>query len=356
MNIIKRLYDRVLVQGLSGMAYGLFATLLIGTIIEQIGKYVQGSLGGYMLIVAAIAKTLTGAGIGIGVAGKLKQSPLVTVSAAVAGLTGAFAGKIIAGTLVVGGNLVLGVPGEPLGAFVAAYVAVEVGNIISGKTSIDIIITPALSIAFGCGAGILLGRPIAKLMTKIGQMINWGVEKQPLIMGVVVAVLMGMALTLPISSAAIGISLNLTGLAAGAATVGCCANMIGFAVASFKDNKIGGLVAQGIGTSMIQMPNIIRKPVIWLPAIVSSAILGPISTCIFKMTSNAAGSGMGTCGFVGQLMTYETMTDAGVDKIVVLIEIFVMHFILPAVISGTVCEFLRKKGMIAKGDMRIETN
>ncbi len=354
MNLLKKIYDRILIQGLSGMALGLFATLLIGTIISQIGTYVGGQFGQYMLVVGAIAKTLTGAGIGVGVATKLNQSPLVAVSAAVAGMTGAFASNIIAGTLTPGASFTVGIPGEPLGAFVAAYVAVETGGIISGKTKLDILLTPAISIGFGCSAGILIGRPIASLMNKIGDMINWGVEKQPLVMGIVVSVLMGMALTLPISSAAIGISLNLSGLAAGAATVGCCANMIGFAVASYRDNKFGGFVAQGIGTSMIQMPNIIKKPIIWFPAIISSALLGPVSTCIFKMTDNATGSGMGTCGLVGQIMTYQTMREQSISGTIIIIEIVVMHFILPAVIAFIVSEMMRKRGYINMGDMKIE--
>lgn len=356
MNIFKRLYDRVLIQGLSGMALGLFSTLLIGTIIEQVGIFIDGTIGNYIVVVAAIAKTLTGAGIGVGVAAKFKESPLVTASASVAGLTGAFASQIIAGTFVGGGTITLGAPGEPLGAFVAAYIACTVGELISGKTSIDIILTPTITIGFGAAAGILLGRPIATFMTKIGEIINWGVEKQPLVMGIVVSVLMGIALTLPISSAAIGISLKLSGLAAGAATIGCCANMIGFAVASFKENKFGGFIAQGIGTSMIQMPNIIKKPVIWLPAIVSSALLGPVSTCLLKMTSNAKGAGMGTCGFVGQIMTYETMTSQGISSNIVIIQIVIMHFLLPGVVALVVSQFLRKKGIIKDGDMKIEVN
>lgn len=356
MNIIKKLYDRILIQGLSGMAFGLFSTLLLGTIIEQIGLYIQGEIGQYMVTVAAIAKTLTGAGIGVGVAVKFKQSALVTASASVAGMTGAFAAQILNGALVSGGAITLGVPGEPLGAFAAAYVAVEIGGLVSGKTKLDIVLTPFITVGVGATAGILIGRPIATFMTKIGSMINWGVERQPLVMGIVVAVLMGMALTLPISSAAIGISLKLSGLAAGAATIGCCANMIGFAVASFKENGFGGFIAQGIGTSMIQMPNIIRKPVIWLPAIVSSAVLGPVSTCVLKMTSNAKGSGMGSCGLVGQIMTYQTMTAQGVKPSFVMAQIIIMHFVLPGLIAFFVAQFLRKKGIIANGDMKIENN
>ena len=354
MNVLKRLYERILIQGLAGMASGLFATLLFGTILEQIGVYVGGTVGNYMMVIAAIAKTLTGAGIGVAVAAKLNSSMLVCASASVVGMTGAYASYIINGTMAGGGIFTLGLPGEPLGAFVAAYVAVEIGGLVSGKTKIDIILTPVITIGFGAAAGILVGRPIAVFMTKVGEMINWGVDKQPLVMGVVVSVLMGMALTLPISSAAIGISLKLSGLAAGAAVVGCCANMIGFAVASYKDNKLGGTIAQAIGTSMVQMPNIIKKPIIWLPAIISSAVLGPVSTCILDMTCNSKGAGMGTCGLVGQFMAYETMVAQGQSSGMVVAKIIIVHLVLPGIISFLVAEYMRKKGWINKGDMKIE--
>ena len=190
-------------------------------------------------------------------------------------------------------------------------------------------------------------------MAWLGSLINWGTEQQPFLMGVVVSVLMGMILTLPISSAALGVILNLSGLAAGAATVGCCCNMVGFAVASYRENKVGGLLAQGIGTSMLQVPNIVRKPVIWLPAIISSAILGPVGTMVFHMTSNATGSGMGTAGLVGQIMTWQVMTQTEAPA-VVLLKILVIQFILPAAISLGVSEYMRKKKWIRFGDMKLE--
>lgn len=190
-------------------------------------------------------------------------------------------------------------------------------------------------------------------MTWLGSLINWGTEQQPFIMGIVVSVLMGMILTLPISSAALGIILNLSGLAAGAATVGCCCNMVGFAVASYRENKVGGLLAQGIGTSMLQVPNIVRKPVIWLPAILSSAILGPVGTMLLHMTSNATGSGMGTAGLVGQIMTWQTMV-ATEAPMVVLIKILVIQIVLPAIVTLAISEFMRKKEWIKYGDMKLD--
>ena len=213
--------------------------------------------------------------------------------------------------------------------------------------------TPLVTIGAGSLVGLILGPPITGFMTWLGSLINWGTEQQPFIMGIVVSVLMGMILTLPISSAALGIILNLSGLAAGAATVGCCCNMVGFAVASYRENKVGGLLAQGIGTSMLQVPNIVRKPVIWLPAILSSAILGPVGTMLLHMTSNATGSGMGTAGLVGQIMTWQTMI-ATEAPMVVLIKILVIQIVLPAIVTLAISEFMRKKEWIKYGDMKLD--
>ena len=227
------------------------------------------------------------------------------------------------------------------------------GRLVSGKTKIDILVTPVVVIGTGSVVGLILGPPISGFMSWLGEIINWGTEQQPLLMGIIVSVLMGMILTLPISSAALGIILNLSGLAAGAATVGCCCNMVGFAVASYRENKMGGLIAQGIGTSMLQVPNIMKKPIIWLPVIISSAILGPIGTMVLHMTSNATGSGMGTAGLVGQLMTWETMIQTE-PPTVVLIKILVIQIILPAVVTLGISEFMRKKGWIKFGDMKLD--
>lgn len=349
---MKKLLDRIFIDGLTGMAQGLFATLIIGTIIQQIGTYCGGNTGNLIYLVGKVAAGLTGAGIGAGVARKLDAGHLVIVSAAVSGLIGAFAGNIISGTILQDGALVLSGPGEPLGAFVAAYIAVEAGMLISGKTKLDIILTPLICIGVGAAVGLLVGPPISGFMGWLGSLINWGTEQQPLVMGIVVSVLMGMILTLPISSAALGVILNLSGLAAGAATVGCCCNMIGFAVASFRENKIGGLISQGIGTSMLQVPNIVRHPQIWIPAILSSAILGPVSTMICHLTSNATGSGMGTAGLVGPIMMWQVMIQSE-PQTVVMIKIVLMLIILPAVITLVISEFMRKRKWIHDGDMKL---
>lgn len=353
MNLIKRYLNRVFIDGLSGMALGLFATLIVGTIIQQIANLIGGDIGALLFQVGKAAAAMTSAGIGVGVAYKFKESPLVVLSAATAGMIGGFAGKILAGTVLVDGAIVLSGPGEPLGAFIAAYVAIEVGHLVSGRTKIDILVTPIATIASGAAVGLLVGPPISRFMEGLGAIINWGTEQQPFLMGIIVSVIMGMVLTLPISSAALGVILNLSGLAAGAATIGCCCNMVGFAVASYRENKVAGLLAQGIGTSMLQVPNIVRKPVIWIPAIVSSSILGPVGTMILKMTSNATGSGMGTAGLVGQIMTYQTMAPVE-GATIVLVKIAVIQILLPAIVTLIVSEFMRKRNWIKQGDMKLD--
>ena len=348
MDKVKKVLNEIFIDGLSGMALGLFSTLIIGTIIAQIGSLVGGSIGMYLTAISNVAKTLTGAGIAVGVACKFKEGPLVTVSAAVAGMIGAFPG------VAEMENFALGKPGEPLGAFIAAMVAIKLGHLVAGKTKVDIIITPLVSILTGAVAGLIAGPPISAFMMWVGELVNFNVEAHPVIGGIIVSVLMGIILTLPISSAAIGVSMGLSGLAAGAATVGCCCNMVGFAVASFRENRMGGLIAQGVGTSMLQVPNIVRKPIIWLPAIISSAILGPIASAALNMTSTPVGSGMGSAGFVGQFAAYASMTEGGMGSVQALLLILVMHFLLPAAISLAVSEIMRKTRLIKQGDMALD--
>lgn len=350
MKLLKRLF----IDGLSGMAIGLFSTLIIGTILEQAGILIGGGIGNTIVFIATIAKVLTGAGIGVGVASKFGESTLVCASAASAGMIGAFASEILKGSLVEKGSVVLSGPGEPLGAFLAAYAGISLGRLFIGRTKLDIILSPMVTILSGGVVGLTVGPYISQMMKQLGEWIRWGTEQQPFLMGIVVAVLMGMALTLPISSAALGVILNLSGIAAGAATVGCCAQMIGFAAASFRENGVGGLLAQGIGTSMLQVPNIVRKPWIWLPPILTSAILGPISTVCLKMTNNAIGSGMGTAGFVGPMMTYKTMIAGGGSSVTTIIMILIMHIIAPAFLTYFIAEAMRRAGMIKSGDMKLE--
>lgn len=344
---MKKILNHIFIDGLSGMALGLFSTLIIGTIIGQIGTLVGNEIGTYLIAISSVAKTVTGAGIGVGVAAKFKQGPLVTVSAAVAGMIGAFPAlgmEIFA----------LGKAGEPLGAFVAALIGIECGRLVAGRTKIDIILTPLVSICTGAAAGFIVGPPISNFMKWLGNLVNINVEASPILGGIAVSVLMGMILTLPISSAALGVSMGLTGLAAGAATIGCCCQMVGFAVASYRENKFGGFIAQGIGTSMLQVPNILRRPLIWLPPIISSAILGPIASAVLHMVSTPIGSGMGSAGFVGQIAAYGAMLETGMSSKVALIQIIIMHFVLPAVVTLIFSEGMRKAGWIKDGDMKLE--
>lgn len=347
MKGIKKFLNEIFIDGLSGMALGLFATLIIGTIICQLGTLIGGVVGAYLTTMGNVAKTLTGPGIGVGVATKLKCGPLVVVSAAVTGMIGAFPGVMSMESYAIGK------PGEPLGAFVAAIVGIKLGQLVSGKTKVDIIVTPLVSILAGSMVGFYVGPPITTFMTWLGNLVNINVEQHPIVGGLAVSVLMGMILTLPISSAAIGVSMGITGLAAGAATVGCCCNMVGFAVASYRENKMGGLIAQGVGTSMLQVPNIVKKPIIWIPAIVSSAVLGPIASAALKMVSDPVGSGMGSAGFVGQISAYTSMVEAGTKGSMALLLILLMHFVLPAVVTLLVSEFMRKKNWIKQGDMKL---
>ncbi len=344
--MIKKYLNRLFIDGLSGMAYGLFSTLIIGTIICQIGTIIgDNTIGSCFTAMGNVAKTITGAGIGVGVAVKLKASPFTSISAAVAGMVGAFPDL---------SKFALGAPVEPLGAFIAAYVAIEIGGLVSGKTKLEIILTPLCCILSGALAGLLVGPYITAATIWIGEFVNVNVEKSPIIGGMFVSVIMGILLTLPISSAAIGISMSITGLAAGAATIGCCCNMVGFAVISYRENKLGGLIAQGVGTSMLQMPNIVKKPIIWLPSILASAILGPISSALLEMVSTPVGSGMGSAGLVGQFAAYGAMIDAGSTPVLTVLEILAMHFLLPAVVCLGISEAMRKLGWIKSGDMKLQ--
>lgn len=328
-----------LMKVINGMSLGLFSSLIIGLIIKQTGSIFNIP---FLMNFGDIAQRMMGPAIGVAVAHSVGASNLALFASAVTGAIGA--GSITYNGALVGVNI-----GEPVGAFVAALVGAEVSKLISGKTKLDIILVPSITIISGGLAGNYIGPYISAFMNQIGSFINTATHMNPIPMGIIVSVVMGMLLTFPVSSAAVAISLNLSGFAAGAATVGCCANMVGFAVASYRENGFSGLISQGIGTSMLQMPNIIANPLIWIPAIVASAILGPISTYVLKMTSNSIGAGMGTSGLVGQFAMIETMGSS--PDVLMLISL--MHFILPAVISLTVSEWMRRKGWIKAGDMKL---
>lgn len=328
-----------IVNVFNGMALGLFSSLIIGLIIKQIGTLLDVPM---LINFGNIAQKLMGPAIGAGVAHSIGAPPLGIFASVVTGTLGA-------GSISFDGAAAIINTGEPVGAMIASLIGAEVSKMISGKTKVDIVLVPISTILVGGLVAKHVSPYITVALDYVGDFINMATELHPIPMGIIVSVVMGIILTLPISSAALAISLKLSGLAAGASTVGCAANMIGFAVASYRENGIGGFIAQGIGTSMIQMSNIVKNPLIWLPAIVSSAILGPISSYVLKMEGNSIGAGMGTSGLVGQFATIDTMGSS--PRVIVLI--ILMHFVLPGIISFIVSEWLRKIGWIKKGDMTL---
>jgi len=335
-----------LTKTLNGMALGLFSSLIIGLILKQIGE-LTGIV--YLANFGKFAQVMMGPAIGAAVAYSVKASPLGIFASLVAGIIGAGSIKFMET-----GQMLITI-GEPMGAFVSALVAAEFSKLISGKTKVDIVIVPAATIIIGGLVGMTLSPVIASLMKAIGEVINIATELQPIPMGIIVSVIMGIVLTLPISSAALAISLGLSGIAGGASLIGCCCQMVGFAAISYRENGFGGAIAQGLGTSMLQVPNIIKNPKIWIPPIIASAILGPVSTSLLKMESNSIGAGMGTSGLVGQFGAYAEMSDT-FSTTSFLVVILIMHFILPIIISLSVSEWMRKKNWIKFGDMKLENN
>lgn len=325
---VKFSFSRYFVEALGAMGVGLFASLITGLILKTIGTKCGISI---LVEFGALAGQMVGPAIAVAIAQALKAPMMVVFSCAAVG----FAGNSWGG---------------PVGAFVAAIVGSECGKIVSKETPVDIIATPASTIIAGMAAGKLVGPPVAGMMTALGMLIMRATELQPGPMGAAVSAIMGMILTLPISSAAIAVALNLSGLAAGAAAVGCSTQMIGFAVMSFRENRLSGLLSQGLGTSMLQMPNIVRHPIIWVPPTLASLILGPLSTLVFRMTNVPSGAGMGTSGLVGQFGAIEAM-GASAD---VLFQIALMHFILPAVVTLSIAEVMRKAGLIKSSDLKLE--
>lgn len=332
MNVVKKILKRYFVDALGAMALGLFSSLIIGLIISQFAK-IPGL--GILNDIAAVVKNdyVVGAAIGIAVAWGLKVKPLTMFSAAAVGAVGYIAGG-------------------PVGAFIAAVVGAEVGNLLAGKTKIDIVITPMITILSGGLVGVFVGPWLNKMMTALGSLINSATELQPVWMGIAVAVIVGLALTAPISSAALCIMIGLDGIAAGAACVGCCCQMVGFAVASWRDNGLGGTLSQMFGTSMLQFSNIVRRPAIWLAPTLASAVLGPISAAVLRMTNTPMGAGMGTSGLVGQFNAYDAMASS-TPIWIFLVELIVMHFILPACLTLCFDAIFRKLGWVKKGDMKI---
>lgn len=339
--VVSSWFKTYVVDALSYMAMGLFSSLIIGLIIKQIAL-IPGL--DFLTPIATIAQLdlVVGGAIGLAIALGLKRDPLVTISAVAVGALGYTLGGP-AGD--VGGN--------PIGAYLATIVAIEVASLVSKRTPVDIILTPLVTVIVGGLVAQYCCVPIGEWVMSLGDVINHATQLNPFIMGVIVAVSVGCVLTLPISSAALCISIGISGLAAGAATAGCCAQMVGFAVISFKENGFGGLISQGLGTSMLQIGNIARKPIIWLAPTLASAILGPISTCLLRMENNAAGAGMGTSGLVGPIGCWDTMS-ATTDHALLIAEIVGMYFIAPALLSLTIHLVMKHLGWVVEGDMRLQ--
>lgn len=317
------------IDALGAMAFGLFASLLIGTIFATLGE--KSGIEIFNTI-AEYAKGATGAALGVSIAYALKAPQLVLFSAATVGIAG---------------NAL----GGPVGALIATIISTELGKMISKETRVDILSTPAVTIISGVLAAQFVGPGVSAFMTAFGNLVKTATVMQPLFMGILVSALIGIALTLPISSAAICIMLSLDGIAGGAATAGCCAQMVGFACLSFRENGWGGLLAQGLGTSMLQMGNIVKNPRIWIAPTVVSMITGPLSTLVFKLENIPAGSGMGTCGLVGPIGIYTAMPDGGARMWA---GILLICFVIPAILTPILGEILRKMGWIKDGDMRLD--
>lgn len=331
------------VDCLGAMAQGLFCSLLIGTIIKTLGQQIGIE---YLVTIGTYATNMAGPAMAISIGFALQAPPLVLFSLAAVG----------------GAANELGGAGGPLAVLIIAILASECGKLVSKETKIDILVTPFVTIFVGVALSTLLAPGIGIVASSLGRLIMWATDLQPFLMGIIVSVVVGIALTLPISSAAICAALSLTGLAGGAAVAGCCANMVGFAVMSFKENKWGGLVSQGLGTSMLQMGNIVKNPRIWIPPIIASAVTGPFATCVFKLQMNGTpvSSGMGTCGLVGQIGVYtgwlnEMATGSRISITAMdWIGLIMISFIFPAVISLLLGNFLRKIGWIKENDLKLE--
>lgn len=331
------------IDALGAMAQGLFASLLIGTIIGTIGTQFGIET---LVTVGDYAKQASGAAMAVAIGYALQAPPLVLFSLVAVGISANG----------------LGGAGGPLAVLFIAIIATECGKLVSKETKVDIIVTPFITIAVGVVLSMFLAPWIGKLASASGEIIMWATELQPFLMGIVISIVMGCILTLPISSAAICAALSLQGLAGGAALAGCCAQMVGFAVMSYKENKVGGLVSQGIGTSMLQVPNIIKNPVIWIPPIITSAITGPLATCVFKLEMNGApiSSGMGTCGFVGQIGVYtgwlEDIANGTKTAITTMdwVGLLLISIVLPAIITPLLALPLRKKNWIKENDLKLD--
>lgn len=350
---VRAFFQKYFIDAFTGMALGLFVTLIAGLIISQIGQWLGLP---YLKDIGKLASILMGAGIGVGIAYYLKAPTLVMLSCLVAGMLGAHSEALMAGSLFTPQQgapaTFLAIPGNPIGAYLTTVFAYRVASLVAGKTKLDILLLPLTVCVVSLLVCALLNPPVIAAVNMVGTGIQAATELQPLLMGIIIAVVVGLLLTLPTSSAAICIAIGLSGLAGGAAVVGCAAQMVGFAVASYKDNGVSGLVSQGLGTSMLQIPNVFRKPIILLPAVIASAITGPIATVGFGLACTATGAGMGTAGLVGVFGVLEASQDL-MSTGQLWLAIILLMFVLPALIAGAVAALMRRFGWLVDGDMKL---
>ena len=364
---VKFLCKRWFIDAFSGMAQGLFVTLIAGTIIKTIGELIGDNYVGRILVLTGnVASILMGAGIGAGIASHLKASKLVIFASIVAGFIGAMSSQFIGadfsgGTMdAVSAIIAKGLPGNPIGAYVTALLACEISNLVAGKTKLDILLVPLVALIMSV-LGAYASYPFIFIVNKIGEGIAVATEITPFFMGIIIAVVMVILLTMPTSSAAIWVSVAAGNtsefmlIAGGAAVVGCACQMVGFAVMSFKENGWGGLISQVLGTSMLQIPNIMKNPKIFIPPIVASAICGPMATCLFRLKCGSSGGGMGTCGFVGIIDAYKSsVISGGMEQWLFWLGIIVLFFVLPGLICWALGLLFRKINWIKEDDLKLQ--
>lgn len=346
MGYIKNLAKYYFIDAMTGMALGLFVTLIAGLIIVQVGHWLDIHS---FINIGRLAIMLMGAGIGVGITWYLKAPPLIMFSCLVAGMMGAHSAELVNGSYFIAGG-VMSTPGNPVSAYISTVVAFTISRWIIGKTSLDILFVPFSAMLSAYVACYWLCPPVVDVVAVLSQMIHQTTALQPFLMGVIIAIVVGILLTLPTSSAAICIAIGLNGIAGGAAVVGCAAQMIGFAVVSYRDNGWGGFIAQGLGTSMLQIPNVFRKPIVMLPAIIASAIVGPLATTVFQLHCSAAASGMGTAGLVGVFGVLDA-SQHFLSPAKLWAAIILLMFILPGLIAWLVSEWMRKIGWLQEGDL-----
>lgn len=351
---MKKILTHIFIDGVNGMAIGFFCTFALGTILQQLGSLLSKDLGDIFTTLGGIAIVLTAAGMACGIANKFQAPITVSLSAIISAMVGAYSDSIFQSSVISSeGYIKLSGSGDILSAVIAIFVAVEVGTLVSGKTNVDILLTPILCTGLGCASGLLIAPITNKIIEKLSWLIERSATHSPVVMSILIAMLMCLISVLPLNITSIILLAGIKGTAAGAATIGCCCSMVGFAIASYHDNKYAGLFVQGLGTAKLQLANIFRRPYIILPPLISSIILSPLAVCIFHLKNTPYGASMGTTGLVGCLRAYDSMVGS-IGSMESLLLISLICFILPGVCSLGIAEGMRKLNILKDGDMKIE--